>query len=170
MLFKLSVFPPHRLSPCALLLLAVTVLLPWSKLAMAHDSGLISLRSGHDFATTVARLQQHLQSKGMQLFAGVDHAAGADKLAMQLRPTQVLMFGNPAIGTALMQCSQTVAIDLPQKMLVWEDAAGDVWIAYNSPDFLLWRHSIVGCDEALAKVANALSSFARTAASSAPLP
>jgi uncharacterized protein (DUF302 family) len=170
MLSKLSVSPPHRLSQCALLLLAVSVLLPWGKPAMAHDSGLISLRSAHDFATTVARLQQHLRSKGMQLFAEVDHAAGADKVDMKLRPTQVLMFGNPAIGTPLMQCSQTVAIDLPQKMLVWEDAVGDVWLAYNSPDFLRWRHSIDGCDEVLAKVSNALSSFARTAASSKPLP
>lgn len=146
------------------------LLLLLGNVTMAHDSGLISLRSAHDVATTVERLQQHLQNKGMTVFAVLDHAAGAAKVDRQLRPTRVVMFGNPAVGTPLMQCSQSVAIDLPQKMLVWEDASGDVWIAYNSPDFLRWRHAIEGCDEVLAKVSNALAMFARTAASSEPLP
>lgn len=145
-------------------------LLPFTGIATAHDSGLVSLRSAHDVATTVARLQQHLQAKGMRLFAEVDHAAGADSVDLSLRPTHVVMFGNPAVGTPLMQCSQSVAIDLPQKMLVWEDAQGDVWLAYNDPEFLRWRHNIEGCDEVLEKVTAALSAFARTAASSAPLP
>lgn len=145
-------------------------LLPFAGIATAHDSGLVSLRSAHDVATTVARLQQHLQAKGMRLFAEIDHAAGADSVDLSLRPTHVVMFGNPAVGTPLMQCSQSVAIDLPQKMLVWEDAQGDVWLAYNDPEFLRWRHGIEGCDEVLEKVTAALSAFARAAVSSAPLP
>ena len=151
---------------CALALL----LLLLGNVAMAHDTNLVKLRSAHDVTTTVERLQQHLQSKGMTVFAALDHAAGAAKVDMQLRPTQVVIFGNPAVGTPLMHCSQSVAIDLPQKMLVWEDAAGDVWLAYNDPEFLRWRHDIEGCDEVLAKVSNALSAFARAAASSQPLP
>jgi uncharacterized protein (DUF302 family) len=83
---------------------------------------------------------------------------------MELRPTELVIFGNPKVGTPLMQCKQTVAIDLPQKMLIWEDESGLVWISYNEPQYISDRHNIQGCDENIGKIKTALSNFANSAA------
>ena len=82
---------------------------------------------------------------------------------MSLRPTEVVIFGNPKVGTPLMNCAQSVAIDLPQKALIWQDEAGEVWLAYNDPAYLAGRHKIEGCDEVLKKVSGALANFAAAA-------
>ena len=99
----------------------------------------------------------------MNVFARIDHAAGAAKADLELRPTQVLVFGNPKVGTPLMKCSQSIAIDLPQKMLAWEDESGQVWLGYNDPQYLRSRHASEGCDKVFEKVAGALSKFAAAA-------
>ncbi len=130
--------------------------------AYAAD-GLVIIESPHSVQDTMDRLEKALNEKGMTVFVRVDHAAGATKAGMELRPTQMLIFGNPKVGTPLMLCEQTVAIDLPQKALVWEDDAGKVWLGYNDPAYLANRHAIAGCDEALAKVAGALGNFAKAA-------
>jgi uncharacterized protein (DUF302 family) len=132
--------------------------------AVAAD-GLVTLKSAHSVDDTVNKLESVLESKGMNIFGRVNHAAGAEKAGLELRPTQVLIFGNPKVGTPLMQCVQSVAIDLPQKALVWEDEAGEVWLAYNDPAYLAARHSISGCDEVLKKVSGALGNFAKAATS-----
>lgn len=136
----------------------------FSSAAVAAD-GLIKMKSAHSVDDTVNKLESVLESKGMNVFGRVNHAAGAEKAGMDLRPTQVLIFGNPKVGTPLMQCAQSVAIDLPQKALVWEDDAGDVWLAYNDPAYLSGRHSISGCEEVLKKVSGALGNFAKAATS-----
>ncbi|MBA1147700.1 DUF302 domain-containing protein [Ectothiorhodospiraceae bacterium WFHF3C12] len=126
-------------------------------------NGLVKQQSNYAVAETADRLVSVLEDKGMTVMARVDHAANARKAEMDLRPTQLVIFGNPKVGTPLMQCSQSIAIDLPQKALIWEDAEGDVWLAYNEPEYLEFRHAVVGCDEVLAKVEKALAAFARAA-------
>jgi len=134
-----------------------------SSAAVLADNGLVSVKSSHDVATTADKLETVLKSKGMNVFGRVNHAAGAEKAGMSLRPTEVVIFGNPKVGTPLMKCAQSVAIDLPQKALIWEDEAGQVWLAYNDPAYLANRHQIEGCDEVLQKVTGALSKFAAAA-------
>jgi uncharacterized protein (DUF302 family) len=91
---------------------------------------------------TVARLQAILHDKGIRLFALIDHCGEAEKVGMQMRPTKVLIFGNPKAGTPLMIAAPSIAIDLPLKVLVWEDAAGKVWVSFNSADYLRDRHHL----------------------------
>ena len=129
------------------------------------SASLITVKSAHSVATTTDRLESILKSKGMNVFARIDHAAGAKKVDMELRPTELVIFGNPKVGTPLMKCSQSMGIDLPQKALIWEDEKGDVWLGYNDQDHLAKRHSITGCDEVLTKVKGALAKFAAAATS-----
>lgn len=129
----------------------------------AADSGLVKVKSNHDVKTTADNLENALNSKGMKVFARIDHEQGAMNVDMALRPTQVIIFGNPMVGTPLMQCQQTVAIDLPQKALIYENDQGQTWLVYNDPAFLNQRHNLEGCGEALEKVSGALSNFAKSA-------
>ena len=127
------------------------------------DNGLINLKSSHDTKTTADRLENTLKQKGMTVFARIDHAAGAQKVGQKLRPTELIVFGNPKVGTPLMQCRQSTAIDLPQKALIWEDQEGTVWLSYNDPNYLVERHGITGCAEVVKKIEKALSNFAKAA-------
>lgn len=144
------------------LFLTITLLIFWSTLAYA-DSGLISVKSVHDVKTTADRLQSTLKQKGMNVFIRINHAQGAQKVGKELRPTELLIFGNPKVGTPLMQCRQSVAIDLPQKALIWQDAQGQVWLSYNDPNYLVERHGIEGCAEVIKKIKGALGKFAKAA-------
>src|SRR5580658_9516830 len=104
--------------------------------------GLITHRSNHSVDQTVERLQKMLESKGVKLFCLVDHSGEAERAGLKMRPTKVLIFGNPKAGTPLMVASPSIAIDLPLKILVAEDADGAVWISYNSAEFLAGRHHL----------------------------
>ena len=104
-----------------------------------HD-GIVDVSSNHTVDDTVARLKTMLQEKGITLFALVDHSGEAKKAGLTMRPTKLLIFGSPKAGTPLMLAAPSVALDLPLKLLVWEDAAGTVWISFNSPDYLRARH------------------------------
>ena len=132
--------------------------------AFAHQ-GLVSVKSVHSVSITADRLENVLKNKGMTVFARINHAAGAEKIGKTLRPTELVIFGNPKVGTPLMQCSQSIAIDLPQKALIWEDDKGQVWLTYNDPQYLAKRHDTRGCDKVLGKVAGALGKFADKATS-----
>ena len=99
----------------------------------------------------------------MTVFIRINHAEGAQKVGKDLRPTEVIIFGNPKVGTPLMQCSQSTAIDLPQKALIWEDEKGQVWLSYNDPNYLANRHGISGCSDVIEKIQTALSNFAAAA-------
>jgi len=127
------------------------------------SEGMITLKSAYSVKQTTDRLDSLLRSKGMTVMKRIDHAAGAASVGKQLRPTELLIFGNPKIGTPLMQCNPNVAIDLPQKALIWEDDSGQVWLAYNDPNYLALRHDLRGCEEVLAKVSAALGNFATAA-------
>ena len=132
---------------------------------MAGD-GLVTLPSVHDFATTLRRLAQALEAKGLTIFASVDHAAGAANIGMTLRPTTMLMFGNAAGGTPLMQAAQTAGIDLPLKALVWQGKDGSVRLSYNDPGWIAERHGISdSAASAVAGLRGALAAFARHATS-----
>ncbi len=127
------------------------------------EDGLVHVKSAHDVKTTADRLEKVLNAKGMTLFNRIDHAAGAKKVGRQLRPTELVIFGNPKVGSPLMACRQTVGIDLPQKALIWQDETGQTWLSYNSPAYLQSRHQVEGCDEVFAKVSKALGNFAKAA-------
>lgn len=141
----------------------LTLLLVWSSSLFAAD-GLISIKSDFDVKTTADRLEKILNEKGMTVFARIDHALGAKKTGQELRPTELVIFGNPKVGTPLMKCAQTIAIDLPQKAVIWQDKAGSVWIGYNDPDYLVKRHSLTGCEKVINKVKKALATFTKKAA------
>jgi uncharacterized protein (DUF302 family) len=144
------------------LLLTLITILFFSSPAIAAD-GLISIKSSHDVKITADRLEETLKMKGMTVFTRINHAEGGQKVGIELRPTELIIFGNPKVGAPLMQCGQSVAIDLPQKALIREDKAGQVWLSYNDPEYLAKRHDIKGCDEVIEKIKNALGNFARTA-------
>ncbi len=104
------------------------------------ENGIVSQPSKHSVDDTVARLRAMLQEKGIAIFAVIDHSGEAKKVGLKMRPTKLLIFGNPKGGTPLMLAAPTTAIDLPLKLLVWEDTAGNTWISYNSPEYLRQRH------------------------------
>lgn len=112
--------------------------------AQAAD-GLIKLKSLHSAKATMDKLEAIVKDKGLNVFARIDHAAGAAKVGKTLPPTEVLIFGNAQGGTPFMACAQTVCIDLPLKALVWQDATAQVWLAYNDPTYLAQRHQVPEC-------------------------
>jgi uncharacterized protein (DUF302 family) len=109
---------------------------------LVSGKGIIDKPSNHSVDETVEKLKQILLAKGVTLFALVDHSGEAQKVGMQMRPTKLLIFGSPKAGTPLMLATPTIAIDLPLKILVWEDAQGKVWVSYNSPEYLKERHGL----------------------------
>ncbi len=112
------------------------------KMTPNRDSGIVNRQSNHTVDETVRKLEGMLQAKGVKLFALVDHSGEAEKAGLHMRPTKLLIFGNPKAGTPLMIASPSIAIDLPLKLLVWEDGEGKVWISYNSPAYLQGRHGL----------------------------
>ena len=126
----------------------------------SRGDGLIDIPSNHSVDETVEKLKGILQSKGVTLFAMIDHSGEAAKAGLKMRPTKLLIFGNPKAGTPVMLAAPSSAIDLPLKILIWEDAQGKVWVAYNSPAYLQERHDFppelvqnIAVVEALAKAA-----------------
>jgi uncharacterized protein (DUF302 family) len=113
--------------------------------ASADPQGLVTLVSPRSAKETMDRLEASVKEKGFAVVARVDHAAGAARVGKTLRPTELLIFGNPAGGTLLMECTQTAGIDLPLKALVWSDAAGKVMLSYNDPSYLAKRHNNPDC-------------------------
>jgi uncharacterized protein (DUF302 family) len=126
--------------------------------------GLITCASRHDPQETMARLAAAVTSRGMAILARIDHAAAAAQVGMTLRPTELLIFGNPRAGTPLMQAAPTIGIDLPLKALVWQDDRGKTWLAYNDPNWLAARHGAdAGADQVLAAMTAALAAVAKEA-------
>lgn len=122
----------------------IALLLFISSVGFAAE-GLIAVKSTFTVKETMDRFEGNAKQRGLNIFARIDHAAGAVKVGKALRPTEVLIFGNPQGGTPFMECAQTVGIDLPLKALVWEDPQGQVWLGYNDPAFLAQRHGAVQC-------------------------
>jgi len=111
-------------------------------MAAGKNSGLINVPSNHSVDETVDKLKAILQSKGITIFALIDHGREAIKAGIKMRPTKLLIFGNPKAGTPVMLAAPSSAIDLPLKILIWEDAQGKAWVTYNSPAYLQERHNI----------------------------
>jgi uncharacterized protein (DUF302 family) len=139
-------------------LLVVCVLLSGSMVGHAAD-GLVALKSPYSAAETLTRFEDLAKKADLVIFARIDHAAGAAKVGKTLRPTEVLIFGNPQGGTPFLECAQTVGIDLPLKALAWQDAAGQVWLAYNDPAWLAQRHRASQCP-VVANLSRALAKLA----------
>jgi len=137
------------------------LLATFSSLAQAVE-GLVTIKSPHSVVATMDRFEALAKQRGLTVFARIDHAAGAAKIGKTLRPTQVIIFGNPQGGTPFMECAQTVGIDLPLKVLVWADASGQVWLGYNDPEYLAKRHDVPTCP-AVANLHKALSGLAEAA-------
>jgi uncharacterized protein (DUF302 family) len=141
--------------PRALLALALAALT-----ATAHAAdGLVAVKSPYDAAQTANRFEEIVKKRNLNVFARIDHAAGAAKIGKTLRPTEVIIFGNPQGGTPFMECGQSVGIDLPLKALVWQDASGQVWLGYNDPAFLAKRHGVEQCP-VVGNLAKALAGIA----------
>jgi uncharacterized protein (DUF302 family) len=123
-------------------------------------NGLITSQSQFGAKETAARLEAEIKQRGMAVFARIDHAALAVEAGLSLRPTEVILFGNPRGGTPLMQANQTIGIDLPLKALVWEDASGKAWLTYNDAAWLANRHQITGVEQVIAALNQALGNIA----------
>ena len=126
------------------------------------DHGMVTVASGWSVGETIDRLQAVVTEAGLDVFARIDHAANAAGAGMELRPTELLIFGNPQGGTPLMQDRQTSGIDLPVKALAWEDADGKVWLTYNDATWLADRHGLgAGSETAIRAMEAALTQFVR---------
>lgn len=127
------------------------------------DNGIIQIKSANSFETTYAKLKETLENNPLiRIVAELDHSKNAEKVELVLEKTRIILFGNPNLGTPLMQSNRTVAIDLPQKFIVFEQD-GEVVIAYNDPMYLKERHTIKGKDELLQKISDALKSISEAA-------
>src|SRR5713101_8947493 len=127
--------------------------------------GLLSIRSRFGPNETMDRLEAAIRAQGMKFFARIDHAAGASEAGLELRPTEVIIFGNARGGTPLMQSVQTIGIDLPLKALVWQDAANQSWISYNELSWIAQRHGLTNIDPVVSKMTVLLRSVTTKAAS-----
>jgi uncharacterized protein (DUF302 family) len=133
-----------------------------STTVFAQTDGLVSVASPRSAVDTMNRLEALVKERGLNVFARIDHAAGATKVGKTLRSTELLIFGNPQGGTPLMECAQTAGIDLPLKALVWTDEAGKVMLSYNDPAYLAKRHGAASCP-AVENLTKALNGIAQAA-------
>jgi len=134
--------------------------------AAAHvsEGGVITIESAHDVATTIDRLEEAVEGAGAKVFARIDHAAGAANVDLELRPTQLLLFGKPKLGTPALQASQTIGIDLPLRVVAWQDETGKTMVSYTDPATMAARHGIAADHPVVAKMAGALKKLTGKAA------
>ena len=145
------------------LILAILVVLIMSVPVYAAE-GMIDVESSFGVKETGDRLESVLKEKGMTIFNRVKHSEAAKNVGVELRETELIIFGNPKVGSPLMKCQQSVAIDLPQKALIWKDREDKVWISYNNPRYLEKRHNISNCEKVISKIEKALAGISKAAA------
>lgn len=153
----------HSMLAFALVATPIIFMAPAAPVA-AETAPLMATAGAHDVPTTVQRLQQAVAARGAKVAATVDHAAAAKAEGLSLRPTVLVMFGNPRLGTPLMQSAQTAGLDLPLRVLVWEDASGATQIGYLPPALLAARHGISDRNEVVEKMTAALAAITAEAA------
>ncbi|MGI9535567.1 MAG: DUF302 domain-containing protein [Desulfocapsaceae bacterium] len=146
------------------LIVSLALVVMYALPSMAAN-GVINVKSEFDVADTADRLENILKEKGMTIFNRIDHSKGARSVGIDLRDTVLLIFGNPKVGSPLMKCQQSAALDLPQKALIWKDSNGAVFVSYNDPKYIQMRHNVPGCEEVFQKIDKALSTFTKAAAS-----
>jgi len=147
-----------------IILLAVSIL-SVSPLIQADEKGLVTIKSANSVKTTLDKLEAVLKKKGITIVTRWSHDAGAKKVGIDLRPTELLIFGNPKLGSHFFTSQQTSGIDLPLKALAWEDEDGQVWLTYNDPAYIAQRHGIEDRAEIVAKMTGALKKFSAVATS-----
>jgi uncharacterized protein (DUF302 family) len=128
--------------------------------------GLTTIPSTFSPKETMDRFESEIRAQNMQVFARIDHAAGAAEVGLTLAPTELIIFGNARGGTPLMQSVQTVGIDLPLKALVWRDKAGRTWLSYNEPGWIAQRHGVANAQPVVDKMAALLSAMSKKASGS----
>ncbi|QBZ82971.1 hypothetical protein GHNINEIG_01012 [Hydrogenovibrio crunogenus] len=141
----------------------ITIFMIISAPAWSAD-GLISIKSPYSVNQTMQKLETAVKENGLKVFIKVNHTAGAKSVGQTLRPTSVLIFGNPKGGTPFMRCAQTIGIDMPLKALVWKDQKANVWLSYNDPAYIAKRHQTENCP-AVEKISTVLNRISRTATS-----
>ncbi len=143
-----------------LYILTVTIFSLFSVFATANENnGFIIKQSNYSVTETINRLENILTKKGITIFARISHDKNAKNVGLQLRPTELLIFGNPKLGTHFFTANQTAGIDLPMKALAWQDENGAVWLGYNSPKYIAKRHNITNRENIVIKMTNALNAF-----------
>jgi uncharacterized protein (DUF302 family) len=144
-------------------IILTTLMIFFIAVPAAASDGLVNVPSTFNVEKTADRMESVLLEKGMTIFNRIKHSEGAANVGIELRKTELIIFGNPKVGSPLMKCQQSVAIDLPQKALIWEDDNAKVWISYNDPRYLEKRHNIIGCEEVISKIEKALAGIAKSA-------
>lgn len=129
----------------------------------ATENGVISVKSELSVEQTMNKFEKILKSKGVTIFARVNHAKGAKSVGKNLRDTELLIFGNPKLGTPLLTSNQLIGLDLPLKALAWQDKQGDVWLSYNAPKYLAHRHSVDNRDKVIKKMTGILKKLTAVA-------
>ena len=152
-----------KLLATSVLLASVSLMAIAGDKEKTSDDGLVSYESSYSVKETADRFEKIIKSKGLTLFARIDHQKNAAGVDLELRPTEVILFGNPKVGTPLMQCAQNAAIDLPQKVLISEDENKQVSLSFNDPSYIQKRHSIKGCDELVTKISGVLNNLSKAA-------
>ena len=155
--------PSRHEGACARALAAVCLVFTVLVLPAHAADGLVTKKSAHSVADTMDRLVTILKERELVVFSRIDHAKGATRVGLTLRPTELVIFGNPKAGTRLMQSRQTVGIDLPLKALAWQDDQGQVWLAYNDPAHLAARHGIGDRDDLIGNITGALDRITNAA-------
>lgn len=144
------------------IIIVTTLLLPYDTTA---QEAFIKLKSVNTLEVTVTKLTNILKGKGMNIFSVIDHQQGAEKAGLELRATTLVIFGNPKVGTKLMQCDQRIGLELPLKIVIWQDQNEGVWVGYDDPSHLANNYNLVACEAVLIKVRNAMANFAEGATS-----
>lgn len=142
---------------------SMAILMAFPMVVQAEEHGIRHIETSEDIDRVDERLREAIKEEGLTLMSVVDHAANAERAGMSLPATRTFIFGNPSAGTSMMQCQGSVALDLPQKMVVRDTDEG-VRLEWNSPHYLAERHSLEGCDLPLEKVADVLEGVASAAA------
>ena len=145
-----------------ILFLSIMMLAPLA-FAGGHTNGLITVKSNNSVKVTLDKLEAVLKKKGITIVTRWSHDAGAKKVGIELRPTELLIFGNPKLGTHMFTSNQTAGIDLPLKALAWQDAKGQVWLTYNDPQYIADRHGIKDREAIVKKMTGALKKFSAIA-------
>ena len=135
----------------------------FASFSLFANDNLVNTKSTHSVQETINNFEKIVTSKGMTVFAKIDHAKGATSVDMKLRPTQVLIFGNPKMGTLLMKSNQTVGLELPIRVLFWEDKEGTSWVTYNKPMNVIHGHAITDKEKVVNKMTKALGMFTNKA-------
>ncbi len=143
-------------------LILTALLILFIAIPVEAADGVVNVRSTFNVKETADRMESILKEKGMTIFNRIKHSESAGRIGIELRDTELIIFGNPKVGSPLMKCQQSVAIDLPQKVLIWEDDEDKVWISYNDPRYLEKRHNITGCEEVISKIEKALAGIAKS--------